>query len=1064
MADLRFGGSVPGARTQARRLVAGLWAIGLTALAGITLGGQAGAAQPVPGHTQLAPDRVRTNTPRITTGEITDIEVVGNRVYLAGSFTSIANANGTSYAQRYLAAYDINTGLVDPNFRPTISSTVEAVEASPDGSSLYIGGAFNTVNGVTKRKVAKINPATGAPITAFTANASARVTSLAVSNNWVYVGGQFKTMNGASRSMLAAVNPTTGATDTGFNIPITEGIGSGGVLKVEQLQLTPDDSSLLVVHTGRNVGGQQRVAAALINTAGKSLRPWNTNLYADYLPAVGGVIRVTNGTISPDGQYFAMTSGGGGDRPPVNDTVVAFPINPTTGPIDDVDPIWVSRHFDSLYGVVWTEQAVYVAGHFRYQEAPTATQPWPGNDTTNYGWGESQGAGVLGETEVVRRDMLGALDPATGTSLPWNPGAEAALGHGHLEATPRGLFVGMDSSVINGQAIGRHGFFDWNNVPAPSGAETYVDYPFDGGIVAGGGVLNFEGRAEANSGVNRVELIIQTQGSGTRYLQDNLTTWSTTYNTINATVANPGQVNSDWALEVANFPAGDYRVRARAYGVNGTRDSTWSDRKFVAQEVDNPAPVTSFTTPGFGTTIYPGPVTFAGTSADDTGVVAVTVEIRNRDTQFFLQDDGSLAPQRNTFDAELSIPGGLNTLWSLDVSLPAAGNYVATAVATDSEGQVEHEGLGRFFTVADSTNLPPAVTLTTPVTGTTVGPNTAVQIQGTATDDTSVRRVEVSVRNNSTGYGVQIDGTYGPVPAYFTIAQGLDTLSHNFNYTTPPLPVGSYTIRVRATDANDVRTPTTAVPPSTIAQPNIALTVGVAGDALPNTTLDFAGSTQDYELLTLPITGVATDDIGVSNVRLTVYNSTTREYLTNTAGALSFTSTAVVVPVQNPGATSTPFSATFTLPKAGNYRITAVAVDSNGQLDGSTTGATATYLIFPGDINPYLNENLTAPDPGSTYTNFIPIGGRAEDDISITRVNITVRQDATGLFLRTDGTFGASQTLGAFLTNPGGQGSNFSYSTPTLPPGLYTVTIQPVDGNGQVMSPPYSAQTTVVAG
>src|SRR5690606_23603850 len=100
---------------------------------------------------------------------------------------SIANSNGTSYSQRYLAAYDINTGRVDTSFRPTIDRAVDAIEASPDGSSLYIGGAFNTVNGVTKRKVAKINPATGATITAFTANASARVTSLAVSNNWVYV-------------------------------------------------------------------------------------------------------------------------------------------------------------------------------------------------------------------------------------------------------------------------------------------------------------------------------------------------------------------------------------------------------------------------------------------------------------------------------------------------------------------------------------------------------------------------------------------------------------------------------------------------------------------------------------------------------------------------------------------------------------------------------------------------------------------------------------------------------------------------------------------------------------
>ena len=37
---------------------------------------------PPPGHTGLVPDAPRTNQPTITSGEIWDIEVVGNRVYV----------------------------------------------------------------------------------------------------------------------------------------------------------------------------------------------------------------------------------------------------------------------------------------------------------------------------------------------------------------------------------------------------------------------------------------------------------------------------------------------------------------------------------------------------------------------------------------------------------------------------------------------------------------------------------------------------------------------------------------------------------------------------------------------------------------------------------------------------------------------------------------------------------------------------------------------------------------------------------------------------------------------
>ncbi len=124
-----------------------------------------------PGHTTLVSDTVRTNFPRITDGEIFDLAYIGNRVYVAGGFTSIRNnatGNTTTYSQRYLAAFDMTTGLVDASFRPTFDSSVTDVEATPDGTKLFVAGRFNTVNGVTKRKFASINPATGATVTGFT--------------------------------------------------------------------------------------------------------------------------------------------------------------------------------------------------------------------------------------------------------------------------------------------------------------------------------------------------------------------------------------------------------------------------------------------------------------------------------------------------------------------------------------------------------------------------------------------------------------------------------------------------------------------------------------------------------------------------------------------------------------------------------------------------------------------------------------------------------------------------------------------------------------------------------
>jgi hypothetical protein len=126
---------------------------------------RAHAAQPVPGHTGLVPSRPRTNTPLISAGEIWDFEVVGSRAYVAGTFSSLQNAGGgTTVNQRLLAAFNINTGQVDTGFRPTFSGGgVNAVEASPDGTKLYVAGSFNTVNGSRSARSPRSTPPPAPP-------------------------------------------------------------------------------------------------------------------------------------------------------------------------------------------------------------------------------------------------------------------------------------------------------------------------------------------------------------------------------------------------------------------------------------------------------------------------------------------------------------------------------------------------------------------------------------------------------------------------------------------------------------------------------------------------------------------------------------------------------------------------------------------------------------------------------------------------------------------------------------------------------------------------------------
>ncbi|MEH1016285.1 hypothetical protein V6U90_24660 [Micromonospora sp. CPCC 206060] len=1012
------------------------------------------AAQAVPGHTRLVPSTPRNDVPRITDGEITDIEVIGNRVFVAGSFTSIANVGATPVAQRSLASYDIDTGRIDTGFTPTFDGSVEAIEASPDGSSLYVAGSFNTVGGVTKRKIARLDPVTGAPVVAFTAAGNGRATALAVSGTAVYVGGQFTKINGVTRSGLAALNPVTGAVDSGFDLPLSGGIGVGGMLTVQQLKLTHDGSRLLVVHTGRQIAGQDRYGVGLIDVTAKALLPWRTRLWEDYLSFVGGIQRVFAGDIAPDDSYFVVTSGSGGDRPPINDTAIAFPV---TGN-DNVEPIWVSRHFDSIYSVAITETAVYVGGHFSWQESPTSPVPWPGLDNVGYGTGQGLSGYGLGD-QVVRRDHLGALDPATGTALEWNPGSSSYEGEKALLATPRGLFVGGDGNTKGGLPVGRVGFFDLSRVPAPSPVDTTIATPIEGSVKPANAPFVIDGAASAPSGIAKVQIEIQNRDSK-QYLQDDLATWGA-FNGINATLAAPNTPSTSWSLSVS-LPSGEYQVLAKTFGVNGESDTTKAIKKIETFSFDDLPPTTNITAPAGG--LLPTRSFVAtGTATDDKGVSALTYSFRDADNRY-LQDDGTVAPVYNTFRGEPDVIGALSTTWQVEVALPAEGEWRMTATAIDTAGQSDLRGDTRDWIVS-ATGVAPTVAISTPTpmvpptaaAPLTVAPGGAITFSGTASDDGTLKSVEIYLRNNTTRESLAADGTWSvdSVTAYHRVSPtNLDAASYNWSYTTVPLTPGVYDFRVRATDNLGLTTASTHLG-------RLTVTAQVPGDAFPNGLLSFTGVDQNVEQLHLDLAGTATDDKGVQSVRVALRDLDTGRYV-QPNGTMAASFATVNATLASPGATSTTFTLPIDLPTRGEYSVEAWAVDTAGQQDGSTSGATARYLVYPGDLDPRLEPSLS-PQNGEVYPDSrIVVTGRAVDDVGMLRVEVQMINSA-GRGMNSSGVFvtGSAPWISTFLTSPGSPGSNFAYTSPVVPAGTYTVVVRAVDNYGQLQQPPTTVSVTV---
>jgi PKD repeat protein/uncharacterized Zn-binding protein involved in type VI secretion len=1021
----------------------------------------AGAAQPTPNHTKLVPQTVQTNMPRVTTGEIFDLEYIGNRVFVVGTFTSLRNntsTNTTTVNQRYVASFNLTTGLIDTSFRPTFDSSVNEIEASPDGTKLYVVGRFNTVNGVAKRKVASINPTTGATIAGFTANANSAATSVEATNTTVYLGGQFTTINNTARVGLAAVSATTGALVSNFRNDLSGGIGVSGLLTVQALVLSPDDSKLLVVHTGRRIAGQDRYGVGLINATTNQLLPWRTRLWDDNLQFVGGIQRAYAGAISPNGQYFVVTSGSGGDRPPINDTAIAFPIAGN----DDVQPLWISRLFDSVYSVAISETAVYVGGHFNYMESPTARDPWPGLDDVGYGRGQGLAGYGLGD-EIVTRDHIGALSPTNGKALEWNPGSNSYEGNKAMLVHPRGLITGGDATSQGGQNVGRIAVYDFNSVPAAGANETTIVNPIEGRVEGADEQFVIDGTATATSGIRRVQVEIIDRTTK-RYLQKDLTTWGSA-TTINVNLASPNATSSNWSLPLTISGNRLLTVQAKTFANNGSSDATKAIKKFETFGLSDETPTTSITGPsGVQTSLN---FTITGTANDDNGVNSIRFTMRDAQGRY-LQADGQTDTAYRTFSGQPDVVGATAATWSYEVTLPYESTWTMQATSVDNAGQSDLRSADRSWIVSSSA-VAPTVAITTPAAMVpptaafplTLPPGSPLTFAGSAVDDGRLANVEISLQNSVTREKLASDGTWGTdviAGSYRLLPQNFNGSSYNWTYTTPfNLVPGTYTFTVRATDDLGITTASSN-------QGRLTINVQVPNDTPPETVLNTTGTVTGVTTLNLDLAGTATDAQGVAAVGVTVRERNSSRYV-QPNGTLSAAYALLPTTLATPGTTATTWTRSLALPTSGSYDVTAIATDTAGQQDPSSSGATARYQVFPGDTAPIINESLLAPAEGTAFTESrIFVSGRTEDDRQIAEAQVAIR-DSAGRYMSSAGTF-TSTSLSwrtAFLNSPGSPGSNFSYTTPAIPAGAYTVMVRGIDQNDQATPVPSVRNVTVNA-
>ena len=201
----------------------------------------------------------------VPNGNVKTVTRVGDVVYIGGAFTSLRNpATGQVEPRSRVAALDADTGALRP-WNPGANGPVEAIDVAADGT-VYLGGSFTTAAGSAATRVAAVTPA-GGPLPGFKASTNSTVFDLQVTGTSLYLGGAFGSVNSKNRPRLARVDRSTGALVDAFDARVS----GGRVLTVE---LSPDGSSVLFGGAFTGVGGVPRGFVAAVAPDNGAVRPW----------------------------------------------------------------------------------------------------------------------------------------------------------------------------------------------------------------------------------------------------------------------------------------------------------------------------------------------------------------------------------------------------------------------------------------------------------------------------------------------------------------------------------------------------------------------------------------------------------------------------------------------------------------------------------------------------------------------------------------------------------------------------------------------------------------------
>jgi fibronectin type 3 domain-containing protein len=403
-------------------------------------------------------------------------------IWMVGDFTSLrppGAALGTGeQPANYFAALRASTGAPDPAVNDTHTFTGQpsgtlplrtgAVAVSPNGSTVYVGGSFTTVDGQSRNHIAAFSTTTGA-LLPWNPGVGGVVKAIGVSpdNNTVYIGGAFgkvgKTTVGPN---VAAISASTGlALSWGPNLPGVDNT-------VDALGVSADGSQVVIggyfSHAdgltqsadGKTIYNKAAIIGGVTSSTPGALEPMPADVQAvppgtDSAPVNGCYSDVKDIVISGGAAYIANEGTGGG----CFDGTWAVNLN-------DGSLKWVNNCLGAT-------QTLAVVGPFLYKGSHIHNCQWTNtnNDPDNF----PQVTNRHASSEYLTNGFLG----------PWYPDVNAGpnLGPRAMATDGSQLYMGGDFTTVNHigqQSIAR--FTTNNDYPTPKPA-TPIAVPGGSGSV-----------------------------------------------------------------------------------------------------------------------------------------------------------------------------------------------------------------------------------------------------------------------------------------------------------------------------------------------------------------------------------------------------------------------------------------------------------------------------------------------------------------------------------------------------------------------------------------------------